>query len=83
MTNDEIKEALHNLSRAFTTYVNMGLAPRINVVKRPTKYWWETFLEWNPLIFLGSMVEEDPQEFLDELYKIVHAMGVTSRDKDV
>ena len=24
---------------------------------------------------------EDPQEFIDEVYKIVHAIGVTSREK--
>ena len=24
---------------------------------------------------------EDPQDFLDEVYKIVHAMGVTSKEK--
>ena len=34
----------------------------------------------NPPIFLGSQVGEDPQEFVDEVYKIVHAMGVTSRE---
>ncbi|XP_015060314.1 uncharacterized protein LOC107006220 [Solanum pennellii] len=35
----------------------------------------------NPPTFLGYKVGEDPQAFLDELYKIVHAMGVTSREK--
>ena len=35
----------------------------------------------NPPIFLVSMVGEDPQVFTDEVYKIVHAMGVTSREK--
>ena len=35
----------------------------------------------NSPTFLGSIVVKDPQEFLDEVYKIVHAMGVTSREK--
>ena len=33
-------------------------------------------------IFINSKVGEYPQEFLHEVYKIVHAMGVTSREKD-
>ncbi|XP_015167771.1 uncharacterized protein [Solanum tuberosum] len=35
----------------------------------------------NPPIFLGSKVNEDPQEFSKEVYKIVDAMGVTSIEK--
>ena len=35
----------------------------------------------NPPIFLGSMLGEDPQEFIDEVFKILRAMGVTSREK--
>ena len=34
----------------------------------------------NPQVFLGSMVGEDPQEFLVEVYNIVDAMRVTSRE---
>ena len=34
----------------------------------------------NPFIFLCSKLGEDPLTFLDEVYKIVHAMGVTSRE---
>ncbi|WMV18689.1 hypothetical protein MTR67_012074, partial [Solanum verrucosum] len=32
----------------------------------------------NPLEFYGSEVEEDPQEFIDEVYKGLMIMGVTS-----
>ena len=35
----------------------------------------------NPPTFLVSKVGEDPQAFLNEVYKIFHAMGVTSRKK--
>ena len=35
----------------------------------------------NPPISLGSKVGEDPQEFLDGVYKVLSAMGVTPRDK--
>ena len=39
------------------------------------------FVRMNPPIFLGSKVGEDPQEFIDDVYNIVHAIGVTSREK--
>ena len=39
------------------------------------------FVRMNPPIFLGSKVEEDPQEFLDGVYKVLSAMGVTSKEK--
>ena len=39
------------------------------------------FVRMSPPIFLVFKVGEDPQEFIDEMYKIVYAMGVTSREK--
>ena len=35
----------------------------------------------SPLIVFGCNVGEDPQAFFGEVYKIVHAMGVTFMDK--
>ena len=32
----------------------------------------------NPSMFFGSKVNEDPQDFLNEVYKILYALGVTS-----
>ena len=39
------------------------------------------FVRMNPPIILVSKVGEDPQEFLDGVYKVLSAMGVTSREK--
>ena len=36
----------------------------------------------NPPILLGSKEDEDSQDFLDEVYKILFAMGVTTGEKD-
>ena len=38
-------------------------------------------MKMNPPIFLGSKVVEDPQKYLDKIYKVLSAMGVTSREK--
>ena len=43
--------------------------------------WLRDFTRMNPSIFLGSKVNEDPQEFLEEVYKNVEAMGVSSSER--
>ena len=37
----------------------------------------------NPPTFYRYKVDEYPQEFLDEVYKVLYAMGVTSSEKVV
>ena len=39
------------------------------------------FSRINPPNFYGSKVDENPQEFIDEVYKILYAMGVSSSEK--
>uniref|UniRef100_M1DS52 Gag-pol polyprotein n=1 Tax=Solanum tuberosum TaxID=4113 RepID=M1DS52_SOLTU len=39
------------------------------------------FVRMNSPVFLGSKVGEEPQEFRDEVYKVVDAMGVTLVEK--
>ncbi|WMV19434.1 hypothetical protein MTR67_012819, partial [Solanum verrucosum] len=36
----------------------------------------------SPSVFHGSKVEEDPQEFIDEVYKVLMIMGVTPVEKE-
>ena len=61
--------------------VNFSLKPRVNVVESTMTSRLRDFIRMNPPIFLGFKVGEDPQDLIDEVYKIVHAMGVTSREK--
>ncbi|MDV3186358.1 MAG: retrotransposon gag domain-containing protein [Candidatus Phytoplasma australasiaticum] len=35
----------------------------------------------NPLKFHGSKVDENPQEFIDEVYKVLSIIGVNSKEK--
>ena len=35
----------------------------------------------NPPTFYGTKVDKDPQSFIDEILKVVDAMGVTSRER--
>ena len=39
------------------------------------------FIRMNPLEFLGSQTNEDPQNFLDEIKKIFEVMQVTGNDR--
>ncbi|TMW94071.1 hypothetical protein EJD97_010778 [Solanum chilense] len=74
-------EALTTLNRALTTHVKVGMEPRVNVVENTLTSRLKDFLRMNPPIFRGSKVGEDNQEFLDEVYKILYSIGVTSREK--
>lgn len=40
------------------------------------------FTRINPPIVYGYKVDEDPIKFLDEVYKMLYAMGVSSSEKD-
>ncbi|WMV32655.1 hypothetical protein MTR67_026040, partial [Solanum verrucosum] len=40
------------------------------------------FTRMNPPEFHGSKVEKDPQEFIDEVYKVLMIMGVMSVEKE-
>lgn len=46
-----------------------------------TSRFWD-FVRLDPPIFIGSRMGEDPQEFLDGIYKIVDIMGVTYKEKE-
>ncbi|MDV3192299.1 MAG: hypothetical protein Q8853_02490 [Candidatus Phytoplasma australasiaticum] len=38
------------------------------------------FTRMNPLEFYGSKMEEDHQEFIDEMYKVLDIIGLSSED---
>ena len=59
----------------------MGIGPTKNVVENTMISRLIEFVRMNPPIFLGSKMGEDPQEFLDGVYKVLSAMRVTSRYK--
>ena len=40
-------------------------------------------IRMNPLTFFGSKVEENLQGFIDEVFKVLDSMGVTSKEKAV
>ncbi|WMV24741.1 hypothetical protein MTR67_018126 [Solanum verrucosum] len=81
MTNEEIRVAFITLAQALMAQANRDVGPRVNANESTTASRLRDFVRMNPPNFLGSRVGKDPQEFLDEVYKIVNAMGVSSREK--
>ena len=64
-----------------TTQENFSMVYRVNVVETTMTSRLRDFMSMNSLIFLGSKVGEDPQEFLNGMYKVINAIRVTSREK--
>ena len=81
MTNEKIRAAFLTLAQAMTAQANLDVVPRVNVNESTAASRLRDFVRMNPPIFLGSRIGEDPQGFLDEIYKFVDAMGVSSREK--
>ena len=81
MSNWDIREALLSLAQGVNTQVNLSMVPRVNVVDNNMTSRLRDFVRLKPPIFLGSMVGEDPQEFLDGVYKVLSSIRVTSKEK--
>ncbi|WMV13523.1 hypothetical protein MTR67_006908 [Solanum verrucosum] len=78
MTNEEIRAAFLTLAQAMTAQANRDVEPRVNANESTTASRLRDFVRRNPPIFLGPRIGEDPQGFLNEIYKIVDAMEVFS-----
>ena len=81
LSNREIREALVALAQAVTTQINLIIMPRVNVVERTMTSRLKDFVRMNSPTFVRSKIEEDAQQFLDGVYKVLSSMGVTSREK--
>ena len=52
----------------------------MNALESTMTSWLRDFVGMNPPTFLGSRVGDDPQKFLDGVYKVLSAIGVNSRE---
>ena len=61
------------------THVNRCVYSRVNDIESNMTSRLRDFVRMNPSFFLGSKVVEDTQDFFI-VYKVLSAMGVTSRE---
>ncbi|TMX03947.1 hypothetical protein EJD97_012814 [Solanum chilense] len=63
------------LTRAITTYVTRDVGPRVNSLEISMTFRLRDFVRKNPPVFLGSKVRKVPQDFIDNVYKVLSPMG--------
>ena len=78
----EIRSVIHSLTKGLTTHVARDAKLHVNP-NASTAAWSirDFFTGINPPTFYGFKVDEDPQVFIYEKFKVLHAMGVASQEK--
>ena len=87
MLDREIIQALLNMTQFMSTQAlammakaNREGAPHVNQNASTTaSHLWD-FTRMNSPMLFGSKINEDPQKFLDEVYKIFYVMGSSSNE---
>ncbi|XP_069150509.1 uncharacterized protein [Solanum lycopersicum] len=77
----QMAQAITMQAQAMTAQVNRQDVLRENPPARSIADRLRDFTRMNPPIFTGAKTSEDPQEFIDELHKILVAMGATDIEK--
>ena len=92
MTNTEIRSSRRVLTQLITTHdkvvtnhvatqANLGVGPQPQANASTLAPTNRDFMRINPLTFHATKVDEDPQGFIDDVFKVVDVMGVTPREK--
>ena len=58
---------------------NLSMMPRVVEITLTSRL--RDFLTMKSSIFRGSRVNDDPQEFLDGVYKVLSSIGITFKEK--
>lgn len=76
VTKVEFRNFFQVLSQTMMTKVNKKVLIPVNPNEGTEESRVTKFTRMNPPKFHCSNVEEDPQEFIDEVYKVLMIMGV-------
>ena len=68
--------------QAITTHANLEVIPLANQHVGTMAFYLRDFTRINPHTFYWSKVEEDPQEFIGKIYKILYDVGLTTSEMD-
>ena len=64
-----------------TAPANRGVGPRVQQNGNTIASFLRDIKRMNTEMFLGVKVNEDHQDFLNEIYKILYSMGLTLNEK--
>nr|XP_004239532.1 uncharacterized protein LOC101251380 [Solanum lycopersicum] len=81
MCNINIRVAIHILTQVLSTQVARDARIQVNPIATTTASGIRDFTKMNPPTFFGSNVEEVPQGYIDELFKVLYVMGMASLEK--
>jgi len=81
MTNEEFRSAFQVLAQAVMVKANRVVVAPMNSNMGTMASRVRDFTRMNRPEFYGLMMEEDPQEFIDEVYKVLDIMRVTLVEK--
>ena len=73
-------QAVTTQDQGMRTQENRVVPPRSNQNANTMASCLRDFNMMNPAMFFRSKVTEDPQDILDEVYKIMYAIGVRSNE---
>ena len=77
----DIRVAIQSLTQVMATHVLRDNRVQFNPNIRTTASGIRNFTRMNPPTFFGSKVEEDPQRFVDKVFKVNDSMGINSQEK--
>ena len=81
MSNIDIRAAIHSFTQVLATQVSRHTRVQVKPNLSTTASSIRDFIRMNSPTFFGSKVEEDPQEFIDKVYKVLDSTGVYSQQK--
>ncbi|TMX01787.1 hypothetical protein EJD97_023617 [Solanum chilense] len=76
----EIRSVIHSLTQVLATQVSIDARVQVNPNANTTISRIRAFIRINSPTFYGSKVEEEPLGFIDEVFKVFDAMGVSSQE---
>ena len=76
-----LTQAANTQAQLMMTHANREVVPRAYQQDATMDSHLRDFTRMNPPNFYRSKVVEDPQEFIDEIYKILYRMGLSTSEK--